>query len=68
MKRELTYKEIEEIILFEDTCGVNNLIQEIFSAFEEQEIILGKHYKVIADINEKDEISEYEFINLTTTH
>ena len=31
MNEKLTMKQIEEIIEFEDRCGVNNLIQEIFS-------------------------------------
>ena len=30
--RKLNYGEIQEIIKFEDRCGVNNLLQEIFAA------------------------------------
>ena len=67
MKRELTYEEIFWIIDFEDRCGINNLLQEIFSTTNEQEIKLGKHYKVLCEINDKGELGEYEVINLTTT-
>ena len=65
MKRELSFKEIEYIIEFEDRCGVNNLLQEIFSTSEEHEFQLGKHYKVLCEVNEKGELGEYEVINLT---
>ena len=64
MKRELTFEEIQGIIEMEDRCGVNNLLQEIFSTSNEQEIQVGKHYKVLCDINEKGELGDYEVINL----
>ncbi len=64
MKRELEFNEIEFIIKEEDGCGINNLLQEIFSTTNEQEIKLGKHYKVLCEINENGEYGEYEVIKL----
>jgi hypothetical protein len=64
MKRELTFQEIEGIIEMEDRCGVNNLLQEIFSTSEGCEFQLGKHYKVLCEINDKGQLGEYEVIKL----
>lgn len=58
MKRVLAYQEVCDIIDFEDMCGVNNLLQELFSF--EKHIILGKNLEVIGDFNEKGELGEYQ--------
>jgi len=64
MKRELTFEEIQYIIKFEDKCGVNNLLQEIFATTTEQQVELGKHYKAMCEINKEGQLGEYEVINL----
>lgn len=64
MKKELTLEEIEQIINCEDRCGVNNLLQEIFATAQISTYQLGKHYKVLCDINDNGEYGEYEVIDL----
>lgn len=48
---KLTMKEIQEIIDLEDQCGVNNLLQEIFSSeySEGMDVIEDEHgnYQVV---------------------
>jgi len=61
-KRELTYEEVLDIIEFEDKCGVQNLIQYLFS--ERDKAILGKNVKVVAEIDEEGCIGKYEVVEL----
>ena len=64
MKRKLTYEKVCDIIDFEDSCGINNCLQELFMYGENNETILGKHVDVIGDFNDKEELGDYEVIKL----
>ena len=64
MKRKLTYEEIQSLIAQEDECGVNNLLQELFSSGKDNTTTLGKHVNVLGTFNEKKELMDYEVIVL----
>jgi len=53
MKRQLTPEEVNNIIVEEDICGVNTLLQELFNC---------KNPIVTADVDEKGGIGFYNVL------
>ncbi len=60
--KKLSYDEIIEIIDFEDSCGVNNLLQEIFSYGKDNKTVIDKDVEVIASVDDKGNILDYKVV------
>lgn len=61
--RKLTYDEVLFIIDQEDQCGVNNLLQEIFSTNEK----IGEGINVMCDVkivNNRQEFGSYKIVKI----
>jgi len=62
MKRILTYEEVQDVIKFEDSCGVNDLLQQLLSGRDKAH--LGKNVQVIGEFNEQGELGECEVVEI----
>jgi len=63
MKRKLNYKEVCNVIDDEDKCGVNNLLQEIFSYVDKNnEVKLGEDIDVIGEFDSQGFLGKIEVI------